>query len=106
MVPSLSVHNLKRLYGQHADFILIDVREPQELAICQLPQATSIPLQSLPSQLINLPVDKPIVVSCHHGRRSAQAVQLLISQGFERVLNLTGGIDAWAQEIDPTVARY
>jgi rhodanese-related sulfurtransferase len=105
-VPSISVQDLHKLYEQGADFLLLDVREAHELAICELADATHIPLQSLPQRYAELPVDKPIVVNCHHGGRSAQATAFLLSQGFDRVLNLSGGIHAWAEEIEPGMARY
>ena len=105
-VPAITVQELQKLYEQEADFTLVDVREPHELAICELPMTTHIPLGDVPARFAEIPVDKPIVVTCHHGARSAKAVQFLLSQGFENVLNLTGGIHVWAEEIEPSMPRY
>jgi adenylyltransferase/sulfurtransferase len=87
-------------------FVLLDVRSPEERAICAIDGSTLIPVQQLPQRLAELDPGAPIVVHCHHGPRSLRAVQLLRDSGFERVWNLRGGIDAWSQEIDPSVPRY
>jgi rhodanese-related sulfurtransferase len=85
---------------------IVDVREPWEADICSLPDALSLPLMSLPARLAEIARDRPVVVVCHHGVRSGQVVAWLRGQGFEKAVNLQGGIDAWAAEIDPDMATY
>jgi adenylyltransferase/sulfurtransferase len=85
---------------------LLDVREPYEWAVARLPDARLVPLNSLPKALHSLDRDAELVVYCHHGVRSAAAAAWLRDQGFARVRNLTGGIDRWSVEIDPSVRRY
>lgn len=85
---------------------LLDVRETYEWAIARLPDARLIPLASLPRAVNTLDRKAETVVYCHHGTRSAAAVAWLQDQGFDRVLNLVGGIDRWSIEVDNTVRRY
>ena len=89
-------------------FRLIDVREEDEFAICRLEWAELIPLAQLAEQapLRLVDKDKPIVVYCHHGMRSAHAAGMLRHLGYEEVYNLTGGIEAWAERVEPAMARY
>ena len=85
--------------------VLLDVREPWELEEARLPGAIHIPLGELPTALDRLPRDREIVVLCHHGGRSYTAALVLERAGFDAT-NLAGGIDAWAQEADPSLPRY
>jgi molybdopterin/thiamine biosynthesis adenylyltransferase/rhodanese-related sulfurtransferase/molybdopterin converting factor small subunit len=85
---------------------LIDVREPGEWAIAHLPKARLIPKGTLPRHLPSLPKNRAIVVYCKTGRRSADAVRLLLERGFVQVRSLAGGIDAWADSVDPAMPRY
>lgn len=89
-------------------FRLIDVRKEDEFAICRLDWAELIPLAQIAEQapLRLVDKDKPIVVYCHHGMRSAHAASILRSIGYEHVYNLTGGIDAWAERVEPAMRRY
>ena len=89
-------------------FRLIDVREEDEFAICRLDWAELLPLSQLAEQapLRLVDKDKPVVVYCHHGMRSAHAAHYLRSIGYEEVYNLTGGINAWAERVDPEMQRY
>ncbi len=90
--------------GQHMQ--LLDVREPSEFEICNL-GGELIPLQELPKQTVRIRRDVPVVVICHHGFRSAQAINYLNQRfGFDNLLNLKGGIHAWATEIDPAMRTY
>jgi rhodanese-related sulfurtransferase len=82
------------------------VREPWEWAICALEGSILVPLGRLPAHVDELPRDRPLVVICHHGIRSAHAVTWLRAQGFDKAVNLTGGIDAWSRRINPTMRRY
>ena len=86
--------------------LILDVRETEEVAIAPFPCATHIPMGEVPSRRSELDPEREVVVVCHHGIRSAQVAGYLSSIGFERVLNLTGGIDAWSLSVDPTVRRY
>ena len=88
------------------EFVLLDVREPQELAVCSVEGHTHIPMQQIPARLGELPVDTPLVVMCHHGGRSMQVTMFLRQQGYENATNLAGGIDQWAVRVDPSLARY
>ncbi len=85
---------------------LIDVREPYEWSIARLPNARLIPLNSLPSVVNTLDPSAEIVAYCHHGTRSAAAVEWLQDQGFAHALNLVGGIDRWSLEVDMSLRRY
>jgi adenylyltransferase/sulfurtransferase len=98
--------DLKRRMDGGEDFLLVDVRNPDENVICRIQGAQLIPLRELPDSIHRLDDSKTVVVHCHHGMRAAQAVQFLRSVGFRRVLNLRGGIDAWSLEVDPQVPRY
>ncbi len=106
-VPEISVLELKTLIEDKTDFLLLDVREPLEYRIAHL-QGKLVPLGELPQRLEELDAykDKPVIVHCRSGRRSAQAVAFLQQHGFEDVKNLKGGILAWSREVDPTVPMY
>ncbi len=105
-VPSVSVEDLKKEIDGGEKLVILDVREPHEIEISSLPGSVRIPLGSLPENLNRLSTADEIVVHCRTGARSARAVELLRQSGFRKVRNLTGGIDRWAQAIDPTMARY
>jgi len=82
------------------------VREPFEHAAASIAGAVLIPMREVPGRLAELDRDREIVVFCHHGSRSAMVVQFLRAQGFEKAVNMAGGIDAWSIEVDPKVPRY
>ena len=86
--------------------LLLDVREEDEVRLCALPGSLHIPMNLIPLRHNELPDDVPIIVYCHHGIRSLNVAHYLAHVGFENVANLQGGIDAWARQIDPTMARY
>lgn len=86
--------------------VLLDVREPWEHTIAALPGSMLVPLGTLQQRTGALDANAEYVVYCHHGGRSAMAAQWLRSQGFARVANLEGGIDAWSLEVDASVPRY
>lgn len=85
---------------------LLDVREPWEWERCHLPGATLIPMQELPARLKELDQTAEIIVICHHGVRSFHAARYLETAGFDKVVNLAGGMAAWADEVDPAMPRY
>ncbi len=88
-------------------FRLVDVREADEWALGHLPQAELIPLSEFQKRATaELAPDEPVILYCHHGMRSGRAQGYLKAQGYANVLNLTGGIDAWALQVDPTIKRY
>jgi len=85
---------------------LIDVREPYEFEICRIEGAELIPMRQIPEHVATLPRDIHLLISCHSGGRSMRVVEYLRGQGFDAVTNVGGGIDAWAREIEPEMARY
>lgn len=87
---------------------LLDVREPEEAAIASIPGSRLLPLSQLPARCEELTDwhDRDVVVYCHHGVRSLHAIQMLRQAGFDRLINLRGGIDRWSVEADPTTPRY
>ena len=89
-----------------AGALLLDVREPHEVATCAIAGSRHIPMQQIPAHLGDLPRDRLILVHCHHGGRSLRVTQFLRANGFTQVSNVAGGIDTWAELIDPTLARY
>lgn len=84
----------------------MDVREPRELEICHIERARLIPLGQLPGRRGELDGHQEIVTHCHKGSRSLQALEILRAAGFSKVRSLTGGIDAWATDVDPSAPRY
>lgn len=105
-VKEVSVQELKRRLDAGEKFQLLDVREPWEVAIAGLPGSTHIPLGQLPTRLAELQTDSDLIVMCKSGGRSRRATELLLARGFDRAANLSGGIDAWADEIDPDLPTY
>jgi molybdopterin/thiamine biosynthesis adenylyltransferase/rhodanese-related sulfurtransferase/molybdopterin converting factor small subunit len=87
-------------------FVLIDVREPHEYQICNIPNAKLIPLGDLPKRVNELNSADEIVAHCKSGMRSAKAVEFLKQAGFRKVRNMKGGILAWSDKVDPTVPKY
>lgn len=91
---------------QQEGALLLDVREPFEVATCAIAGSRHIPMRQIPESLGDLPKDRLILVQCHHGGRSLRVTQFLRANGFEQVSNVAGGIDAWAGQIDPALVRY
>ena len=85
---------------------LLDVREPHEHAICQVPGSLLLPMRQVPAALNQLPRDRNLLVLCHHGSRSQRVTQFLRANGFDRAINIGGGIDAWAAALDSSMQRY
>lgn len=86
--------------------LLLDVREPWEFALCRIGNSTPVPLGALAGQMASIDHQRPIVCICHHGVRSLHAAMTLEHDGCREVFNLSGGIDAWARQIDPSMAVY
>lgn len=112
--PEIGVRELAQKCADDEAFIWLDVREPNEHALVHIADERMhlVPLSRIAAERLEaLPEaaraeDAPIVVMCHHGVRSAQVVAWLQQQGWTNVLNLAGGIDAWAREVDPAVGFY
>jgi sulfur-carrier protein adenylyltransferase/sulfurtransferase len=105
-VNEISVADLARKHNAGEDFLLLDVREPDELAIASIPWAVAIPMGQVPERLAELPKDKPIAVLCRSGARSGRVTEFLNGNGFPDVANVAGGILAWSDAIDPSVPKY
>ena len=103
-VPTLTVHDLKSLRDTKSPHVLVDVREPAEVAVGEITGSVKMPLGEVPARFNELPRDTKLVVHCKLGGRSAKAVGILMQQGFTNVWNVEGGITAWAKEIDSSVA--
>ena len=112
--PELTAEEVAQKCLDKDDFVWLDVREPNELAFARIDidGIELLPLSRLASQQLGALPDslaakeRPIVVMCHHGIRSAQVVVWLQQNGWENVYNLAGGIDAWAKTVDTSVGSY
>lgn len=104
-MKEVTVKELKELIDSQADFQLIDVREPFEYEVSDI-GGLNIPLAGIVIEADKLAKDKPVIIQCRSGKRSAQAVMLLEQQGFDNLANLKGGILAWKEEIDPSLDVY
>ena len=102
----ISALDLSARLTQTSDLLLLDVREPHELAISALPGAKNIPLGELAGRLSELDSAREMIVFCKSGTRSTRALELLISAGFRKVKHLKGGINAWAREVDKELPIY
>ncbi len=103
----LSPTELKKyLADPDQDPLLLDVREPWEFQICHLDGSKLIPMGQVAGALDRLERERETVVICHHGVRSRQVAEFLEQQGFDKVINLSGGVAAWAQDVDPEMATY
>jgi len=106
MDKEISAKEAAILHANNEEAVLLDVREDSELAICRIEGALHIPMGQIPERYEALPRKNPLIVLCHHGMRSLNVVQFLESKGFDNAINLTGGIHAWAHEVDPEMPRY
>ena len=105
-VPTISATELRAKIDRKEKFVLVDVREPFEYEICNIPGSKLIPLGELPARLSELDSADDIVLHCKVGGRSAKALKVLQEAGFRKLNNLRGGITAWADEVDPSVPKY
>ncbi len=104
---NVSPIELKARLDRKDPFRLIDVREADEWAIARIPTAELLPMSQFEQQGVDqLDPDEDIVLYCHHGVRSGRVQAYLKAKGFANVKNLTGGIDAWATQVDPAMKRY
>ena len=104
-VPEVSVSELDSRLRAPDPPLVLDVREPWELEIARLAGTLDVPMNEIPARLAELPKDREIVVMCRSGGRSSNVADYLHRMGY-RAANLTGGILAWAREVDPTLATY
>jgi rhodanese-related sulfurtransferase len=102
----ISITEAARLCQSPGQAVLLDVREPLEWKFCHVEGSLHIPMGEIPGRLAELPRDRPILVLCHVGQRSMQVTRFLHASGYGLASNVAGGIDAWAERIDPAVARY
>jgi rhodanese-related sulfurtransferase len=101
--------SVSEAYGRRKsekDLLFLDVREPIEVQTAHLKPDIHLSMQTIGEQWTNIPSDKPIIVYCHHGMRSLQVTNFLRSKGFGQAQSMSGGIDAWSREIDPSVPTY
>ncbi len=94
------------LQSAETDPLLLDVREPWEYEKCNLENSLLVPMRQIPSALNELDPDRETIVICHHGIRSRSVASYLSNNEFSQVINLTGGIDAWAKYVDLSMETY
>lgn len=97
---------IKQRLDAGEDLLLVDVREPDEMMIAAIDGAAEHPMSQARDWLDSLPKDRELVVFCHHGGRSMQVAMALGQRGYSNVTNMTGGINAWSEQVDPDVPRY
>jgi len=106
-MQSITVSQLKERLDQREEKpLLLDVREPWEFAICHIDSSRLLPMREIPNAVDDLDNEQEIVVICHTGVRSLQVCYYLQHEGFEKVMNLTGGVHAWATTIDSQMPTY
>jgi len=105
-VPEISVAELKQKLDNQEKLQLIDVREQEEYDICYIKEAQLVPMNTVERELPDWDKDALYVIQCKAGGRSARIVELMLSNGFKDVSNLSGGILAWAKEIEPEMKTY
>lgn len=104
-IPEVDPSEVQRRLDTGEPMLLLDCREPKELALARIAGAHHVPMGDVPAHLQRLDPEVPIVVFCHAGVRSLSVAHFLIQQDFQAA-SMRGGIDAWSQTIDPTVPRY
>ena len=106
MVREISPKDLKARLDAGETIDIIDVREAWELQQSSLEGAIHIPMNSIPQSLDRIPKDRPVVIMCHMGSRSATVVNWMQQRGFDNLYSLEGGIDLWSTDVDPSVPMY
>lgn len=106
MFEELAPAQFVDLRNSDSQWQLVDVREQWELDIASIECTVQIPMMEIPARLCELDKTRPVAVICHSGGRSGRVADFLCQQGFARVANIVGGIDAWTMEVDSTVPRY
>jgi rhodanese-related sulfurtransferase len=105
-IKNISVQDLSGIIKSNKGIHIIDVRETFEWDICRIEGTTNIPMSELIECIEKIPQQEKTVIMCHHGVRSLNVIHYLETKGFHRLINLEGGIDAWAIEIDKSMNRY
>ncbi len=106
MIREITPKELKTRLDAGEDIDIVDVREDWELLQSNLDRAIHIPMNDVPEALDRISRDKPVVIMCHLGQRSAQVVRWMQAQGYDNVYSLSGGIDRWAHDVDSSVNRH
>lgn len=110
LAPQDTLAEMERLSSRGLTPLLLDVREPWEVARARLDLPGSelkcLPMRDLPARLSELDAQRPILCLCHHGMRSLQVAMFLAAHGYPYTYNIEGGIDAWSRDVDATVPRY
>jgi len=102
----ITPEQVNALRGSGEDIVLLDVREPHEIALAAIAGSVNIPMGEIPARVQELDPEQHIVIVCHRGIRSANVAAWLQRQGFERVQSMRGGIDRWSKDVDPGVPIY
>ncbi len=97
---------VKELLDSGTDIVLVDVREKWEFEYCHIPNSIHISVSDIPKNISILETKTPIILVCHNGRRSRQIGEELIKKGFDNLINLKGGVDQWADDIDKSMPKY
>jgi len=105
-MQEISVEELAQWREAGRDFVLLDVREPFELQEAALPGAMHVPMGQIPMRMNEMDPQAEIAVLCHFGGRSERVAHFLAQRGFSRVYNVAGGIDEYAERVDPKIPRY
>ncbi len=106
MVAETQARDIAERLAGGEDMTLLDVREGWEVAHAAMDGILHIPMGEIVARRDEVPKDRPLVCICHHGMRSAQVAGFLEQQGWDQVENLSGGIDAWSQQVDSSIPRY
>ena len=106
MIKEITVKELKNKFDNNEDFMLLDVRNIQEVLFSKINGSIHIPMNEIMSRINELDSTKEIIIQCKSGKRSARVCEYLMTQNFKNVKNLTGGIIAWSDEIDNSIQVY
>jgi rhodanese-related sulfurtransferase len=106
VLGEITVEELAQWRNDGREFTLLDVREPYEVQTASIEGACWIPMREIPARLRELPKEQTVVVFCHHGERSERVARYLAMHGFTEVINVDGGIDAYADRINSEIPRY
>jgi rhodanese-related sulfurtransferase len=104
-MPGMSAPQLAA-HLQHSAPLLLDVREPWEFDTCHIEGSSNMPMAQVPQRIDELRAQQEIIVICHHGIRSQQVIRFLQQYGLDNLVNLDGGVDAWAREVDRDMPVY
>ena len=106
MIKEITVKELKNKFDNNEDFMLLDVRNIQEVLFSKINGSIHIPMNEIMKRINELDSNKEIIIQCKSGKRSARVCEYLMTQNFKNVKNLTGGIIAWSDEIDNSIQVY